>query len=39
MINNTINPLKGRCVNWHSGTSALSPERQSARVSEIKNAG
>ena len=24
---------------WHSGTLALSPERQSARVSEIKNVG
>ena len=22
---------------WHSGTLALSPERQSARMSEIKN--
>ena len=22
---------------WHSGTLALSPERQSARISEIKN--
>ena len=24
---------------WHSGTLALSPERQSARMSEIKNVG
>ena len=24
---------------WHSGTLALSPERQSARMSEIKNGG
>ena len=24
---------------WHSGTLALSPERHSARMSEIKNAG
>ena len=23
---------------WHSGTLALNPERQSARISEIKNA-
>ena len=41
-----LNPLKGRGVThpgltyiinfWHSGTLALSPERQSARMSEIK---
>ena len=24
---------------WHSGTLALSPERQSARMSKIKNSG
>ena len=24
---------------WHSGTVALSPERQSAQMSEIKNGG
>ena len=24
---------------WHSGTLALTPERQSARMSEIKNGG
>ena len=24
---------------WHSGTLALSPEHQSARISETKNAG
>ena len=24
---------------WHSGTLALSPERQSAQMSEIKNVG
>jgi len=38
----SVNPLKGRSVNWsHSAIQVYlhSPERQSARMSEIKNVG